>query len=282
MDIFAFPPIAALLNGAYIAVEAFITLITPFAGALSAAIAIVVLTMLARTLLIPVGRSQMKAEWARRRTQPKLAALQQRYRKNPQLLREKTAALYKAENVSPFAGFLPALAQLPVISLVYALFIRVTIDGHANALLGQHLFGASLGTSFIAALGTGNVTSIVVSLVLFALIGVTAWLARRVNVRNALPATSVTAARTASVLSWLPFITVGFAAFVPLAAALYLTVTTAWTLVERSLLRRRFWVSGRPDHPEQQDADGLKRKGNRERNAAAARRAGQGRVAEQQ
>ena len=46
--------------------------------------------------------------------------------------------------------------------------------------------------------------------------------------------------RVAAVLSWAPFITVVFAGFVPLAAALYLTVTTAWTLVERALLRKRF------------------------------------------
>jgi YidC/Oxa1 family membrane protein insertase len=43
-----------------------------------------------------------------------------------------------------------------------------------------------------------------------------------------------------SMLSWLPFITVVFAAIVPLAATLYLTITTTWTLVERTLLRRSF------------------------------------------
>jgi membrane protein insertase Oxa1/YidC/SpoIIIJ len=39
-------------------------------------------------------------------------------------------------------------------------------------------------------------------------------------------------------LSWLPFLTVVFAAVVPLAATLYLAVATAWTLVERTVLRR--------------------------------------------
>jgi len=31
-----------------------------------------------------------------------------------------------------------------------------------------------------------------------------------------------------------------FAALVPLAATVYLTVTTTWTLVERAILRRRY------------------------------------------
>lgn len=39
-------------------------------------------------------------------------------------------------------------------------------------------------------------------------------------------------------LSWLPLMTVVIAAFVPFAAALYLLVTTTWTVAERALLHR--------------------------------------------
>lgn len=45
------------------------------------------------------------------------------------------------------------------------------------------------------------------------------------------------AAPGASVLPYLSFGTVLFAAFVPLSAGLYLLTTTGWTLVERALLR---------------------------------------------
>ena len=41
-------------------------------------------------------------------------------------------------------------------------------------------------------------------------------------------------------MSALHYLTAVFAVFVPLAAALYLTVTVAWTLVQRILLRRRY------------------------------------------
>jgi YidC/Oxa1 family membrane protein insertase len=37
----------------------------------------------------------------------------------------------------------------------------------------------------------------------------------------------------------LPYVTVVFAAFVPLAAAIYLLTTVAWTLAERGLFVRR-------------------------------------------
>lgn len=254
VDLFSFPPIAALFNAAYALVEGLTALFLPIAGTAAAAVAVIVLTLLVRTALIPVGISQVKAEWSRRRLAPRLQALQRKYKKNPQLLQQKTMALYKAEKTSPFAGMLPALAQAPVLSLVYALFLRSTVDGHANALLTEHLFGVPLGTSFVHLVTTGAPwPGMAVYAVLFATMAATAWLSRRTALRLALPTASAqhpatrptdAAAPLANLtgfLSWLPFITVVFAAFVPLAAALYLATTTAWTLLERALLRRRYW-----------------------------------------
>lgn len=239
MDPFTFAPIALLLDAVYGLVEGIATLVSPFAGPLAAALAVVVLTLLVRAALIPVGASQVKAEWARRRIAPKLQAIQKKYKKNPELLQKKTMALYKAENVSPFAGFLPLLLQAPVVSLVYALFIHTSINGHPNTLLEETVGGVSLGTSFVSAVGDGMWPGVLVFIALFGVIAVTAWLSRRVALRLALPtAASATLLR---VLSWLPFITVVFAAVVPLAATLYLTTTTVWTLVERAIMRRRYW-----------------------------------------
>lgn len=254
VDLFSFPPIAAVFTAAYALVEGLTALFTPIAGAGAAAVAIVVLTMLVRTALIPVGISQVKAEWTRRRLAPRLQALQRKYKKNPQLLQQKTMALYKAEKTSPFAGMLPTLAQAPVLSLVYALFLRSTVDGHANALLTEHLFGVPLGTSFVHLVATGTLLpGVAVYAVLFAAMAATAWLSRRTTLRLALPTPAVQPtdaaaplANLAGILSWLPFITVVFAAFVPLAAALYLVTTTAWTLVERAVLRRRYWGEAGP------------------------------------
>lgn len=246
MDLFSFPPIAAAFTAAYGLVEGLAALFDPIAGSASAAVAIIALTVLVRTALIPVGISQVKAEWVRRRLAPRLQALQRKYKKNPQLLQQKTMALYRAEKTSPFTGMLPALAQVPVLSLVYALFLRSTVDGQTNALLIEHLFGVPLGTSFVGLVtGGAEVSSLAVFVVLLVIMSVTAWLSRRTAQRLAQPTQSTDAAaplaQLSGILSWLPFITGLFAAFVPLAAALYLATTTAWTQVERALLRRRYW-----------------------------------------
>ena len=236
MDIFSFAPLAALLQFVYSLVSGLAHLVTPFAGSASAALAIVILTLVVRTLLVPVSISQVKAEWHRRRIAPKLRALQDRYRSKPEVLQQKTMALYKAENVSPFAGFLPTLLQAPVVSLVYALFLHPTIAGSTNALLTAQLGPVALGSSLFTAGWPG----VVVFLAILAAMSVVAWFSRRTALRLALPGTDASALLP-RILSWLPFLSVVFAAFVPLAAALYLATTTAWTLAERAILRRRYW-----------------------------------------
>jgi YidC/Oxa1 family membrane protein insertase len=51
----------------------------------------------------------------------------------------------------------------------------------------------------------------------------------------------VSGGRAVSFVTWIiPFASLVTAAIVPLAAGLYLLTTTAWTLAERTVLRRRF------------------------------------------
>ncbi len=254
MDFYSFAPIAAVLDGAYTIVTTLASWLAPVAGSASAATAIVLITLLVRTALIPVGRSQVRAEFSRQRLAPQLQELQRRYKKNPEALQRKTMELYAREKASPFAGCLPTLAQAPVLSAVYGLFILATIAGHPNLLLAEHLGGVSLGTSLVALLGGGAVwPGVLVFAVLLVMIGTTAWFSRRVALAFSARTSAATAApaaagaspdaatimqRLSGPLSWLPFITVVFASIVPLAAAIYLAVTTAWTLVERVILRR--------------------------------------------
>ena len=118
----------------------------------------VLVTLLVRALLIPVGVSQAKAEQTRARLAPRLRELQRRHKKNPERLQKEMLELYRSENTSPFAGMLPVLAQAPVVGILYTLFIRPDIAGHANDLLTHDLFGAPLGTSLVSAVFGGTAT----------------------------------------------------------------------------------------------------------------------------
>lgn len=244
MDPFAFPPLAALLNAAYDALYGLSALLEPLAGASAAALAVVLVTLLVRTVLIPVGISQAKAEQTRSRLAPKLRELQRRHRKNPERLQKETLALYRAENTSPFAGILPVLAQAPVIGILYTLFIRTDIAGRPNDLLTHELFGAPLGTSLVSAVFGGTATAatwLVFGALLLVMI-VVAEITRRVFRPTPVEGdeSPLNSPTMLGIMSAMHYLTAVFAIFIPLAAALYLTVTVVWTLLQRVILRRRF------------------------------------------
>lgn len=255
MDFYSFAPIAAVLDAAYSVVDGLAQLLHPIAGSASAALAVIVITLIVRALLIPVAASQVRAEFTRRRLAPKLHQLQQKYRGKPEELQRRTMEFYAAEKASPVAGCLPTLLQAPVISTLYGLFILQSVNGHPNDLLREELFGVELGDTFSGLLLAGSdPTALIVFAVLMFVIGLVAWASRVVALRFAATAPKIAAPKggagvppmgenVLAALSWMPFVTVVIAGVVPLAAALYLAVSTAWTLVERIILRRAL----RPD-----------------------------------
>ncbi|MBO9625957.1 MAG: YidC/Oxa1 family membrane protein insertase [Microbacterium sp.] len=242
MDIFAFPPLAWLLDTAYRGLAGLSALLEPLAGASAAALAVILVTLLVRAVLIPVGISQARAEQTRARLAPRLRALQKKHKKNPERLQKEMMELYRSENTSPFAGMLPVLAQAPVVGILYTLFLRPEIAGHTNALLSHDLFGAPLGTSLVHMLTGGpfSAPTLLVYAVLLLIMLVVADITRRVFQPAPVDDSPMSSPGMLRVMNALHYLTAVFAVFVPLAAALYLTVTVIWTLVQRALLRRRY------------------------------------------
>lgn len=246
MDLLSFPPIAAILDAAYALLMGLADLLHPLAGSASAALAVIVLTLLVRTILIPAGIAQAKAEQTRARLAPKLQALQRRYKNDRERMSRETMKLYADEKTSPLAGCAPVLIQAPIVGVVYALFLYPVIAGHPNALLTDQLLGVPLGASLVGTMvgGTATGATALVFGILLLVIVVVAEVTRRVfrpvdgGATDAAPGAE-TVARMAG---FLQFGTAVVAIFVPLAAALYLVVTVAWTLVQRIVLRRRFPV----------------------------------------
>ena len=232
-------------------------ILAPLLGGLAAAAAIIAFTVAIRLLLLPLAyfavRGSVRGEGARARLQPKIAELQRRHARNPQRLQEELGALYRAEGSGMFGGCLPLLLQLPFFSVMYRLFADHSVGGAPNTLLRHSLLAAPLGSHWLAGAGPLSAQGAVFA-GLFALLAVVAALAVRVA-RRATPlggtaagsaapgpaAPAAPAGRAVSLVGWvIPFASLVTAAIVPLAAGLYLLTTTAWTLGERTVLRRRF------------------------------------------
>jgi YidC/Oxa1 family membrane protein insertase len=233
-------------------------ILAPLLGGLAIAAAIIAFTVAIRLLLLPLAyfavRGSVRGEGARARLQPKIAELQRRHARNPQSLQEELGALYRAEGSGMFAGCLPLLFQLPFLSVMYRLFTSHSVGGAPNTLLTHSLLAAPLGSHWLAGAGPLSAQGAVFA-GLFALLAVVAVLAVRMTRRatplgvtaagSATPGSATTApaapaGRAASLVGWvIPFASLVTAAIVPLAAGLYLLTTTAWTLGERTVLRRR-------------------------------------------
>lgn len=243
MDLYAFPPVAAILDAAYSLLMGLASLLEPLTGSAAAAASVILLTLLVRAALIPAGIAQAKAEQTRSRLAPKLRELRRRHQKDPERLQRETMKLYADEKASPFAGCLPMLAQAPVVAIVYALFLHTAIAGHANALLSHELVSVPLGTSLVGAVaaGTASLATLGVFAGVLAVIIVVAEITRRAfrpHIETETDAAPLAGAGIARLAGVLQFTTAVFALFVPLAAALYLATTVAWTLVQRLVLRR--------------------------------------------
>lgn len=89
------------------------------------AIAIIILTLLIRSALIPLTRKQLQSTRKMQMVQPHLKELQQRHRGDPQTLMAEQRRLYKEHGVSMYGGCLPLLIQMPFIYALYGAFLTV-------------------------------------------------------------------------------------------------------------------------------------------------------------
>lgn len=194
--------------------------LAPLTGAAGAIVAFV---MIVRLCLHPLARIQVRGEQARAAIMPKLKEIQDKHKNDRDRLNQELTAFYGGEGKGMFAGCLPMLIQLPIFSIMYRLFLSPTVGGHPNLLLTHTLLGTPLSTVFIT-------TPSIAAVCLFAVMaGVATWSAMRITGPKLLRA--------------IPYASVVFAMFVPLAAGLYLLTTTTWTAVERALLTRRAKVA---------------------------------------
>jgi YidC/Oxa1 family membrane protein insertase len=95
----------------------------PFVGF---ALAIVLFTIIIRTILAPLFVRQIRSQKEMQRMQPLVREVQRKHKGNRQKIYEETQALYREHGVNPAAGCLPVLLQLPILFALYQALIRAS------------------------------------------------------------------------------------------------------------------------------------------------------------
>jgi YidC/Oxa1 family membrane protein insertase len=224
--------------------EGLATLLTPSLGGLAAAGAIVLFTVLVRLLVSPLSWLQARSARRGAALAPQIAELRARHKDDPMALATETLALQRANGAGPGLSLLPGLVQAPFFMVMYRL-----VQPGAGALAGV-LAGAFLGVPLTAHLVAGF--PVFAGLLALAT-ALAVWSSARAR-RQLAPAGSLVGAATKAgsggpaevaagpaigrLLTYLPYLTVLVVAYLPLAGALYLVTSTAWTALEQALWRR--------------------------------------------
>lgn len=91
--------------------------------------AIILLTVIVKIATLPLTKKQVESTLAMQNLQPKIKAIQERYKGNQERIQLETARLYKQAGVNPLAGCFPTLATIPVWIGLYQALSNVANEG---------------------------------------------------------------------------------------------------------------------------------------------------------
>lgn len=116
--------------------------------------AIIVLTIIVRLCMWPLNVSQQRSMRMMQTLQPKMKAIQDRYKSNPQVMQQKLMEFYKEHKFNPMGGCMPLLIQMPIFILLYSALMSpqfIQMAGDA-----PFLFVNRLDTTLRASAGVSN------------------------------------------------------------------------------------------------------------------------------
>lgn len=249
--------LSALMQPLYWAVSGLLAfwhwVFSPIFGAdsgLTWVLSIVFLTVVVRTLLIPLFIKQINSARNMQLLQPKLQALQKKYANDRQKLGEATMQLYQEEGVNPMASCLPLLLQMPVFLSLFRVLQGVadgTPRGHffktnpelTESLRNAEFLGAGLSERVFPFLPFGA-TQIMGILLVLLMVG-TLFVTQLQLMRKNMPPESLQgpmAQQQKMMLYIFPVIYAFTSVAIPIGVLIYWLTTNIWTMVQQGILIR--------------------------------------------
>jgi len=146
-------------------------------------VAILLITVIVKAAFFPLANKSYKSMAQMKKLQPEMLLLKERYGDDRAEMQKKTMELYKKEKVSPMAGCLPMLLQIPVFfSLYKVLFVTIEMR-HAPFILWIKDLSAPDPTSIFNLFGLLPISLPAYLLigVLPLIMGITMWIQMKLN-----------------------------------------------------------------------------------------------------
>jgi YidC/Oxa1 family membrane protein insertase len=207
-------------------------------------LAIIGLTFIVRAIMFPIAQKQFQSMAAMRKLQPKMKAIQERFKDDKQRQQQEILKLYQTEKVNPAAGCLPIVLQIPVFYALYkVLLVSVEMRHQPFALWIQDLSAPDPLTPVnLFGLLPFTPPHFLAIGVLPILVGATQWASMKLNPQPMDPAQ----AQIFAIMPWvLVFIMAPFAA----GLQLYWITNNLLTIAQQWWLYRKYGLHFSDTHP---------------------------------
>jgi len=117
-------------------------------------VAVIIFTIIARVILLPLTIRQIQSSRKIQALQPAIQELQRKHGKDAQRLQQETMALYKENKANPVSGCLPMVFQLPLFLGIYQAVFHLTSVAPAEYAAAKMLTvlqtAGNMGTTIVA------------------------------------------------------------------------------------------------------------------------------------
>ena len=198
-------------------------------------VAIMLLTLIIRSLMFPIAQRQFHSMAQMRLVQPKMKALQERYKDDKPRQQQELMKLYKDEKINPLAGCLPIVIQIPIFYALYKVLMLTIEMRHQPFALWIKDLSAPDPAHFLNLFGLLNFTppSLLALGPLALILGVTMFLQFRLNPQ----ATDPVQQQVFKIMPWMfMFIMAPFAA----GLLLYWITNNCLSIAQQQFMYRKF------------------------------------------
>ncbi len=208
------------------------------------AVSIILLTIIVKIILSPLSVKMFRSQKKMATIQPKIKELQEKHKGDKNAFAQASMSLYKEHDVNPLGGCLPILIQLPIIWMLYKVFI----DGLKNESLGAlYSFVHNPGVINTNGLGFLDLTSPYPVLAILAGLGqgIQSWISIQLQKSQAAStgnsATDNPALKmTQQMLYFFPIMITFISWSLPAGLVLYWVTSTVWAIMEQLYIRRKY------------------------------------------
>ncbi|MFJ9466338.1 membrane protein insertase YidC [Streptomyces caniferus] len=232
-------------------------------------LSIVSLVVLIRICLIPLFVKQIKSTRNMQALQPKMKAIQERYKSDKQRQSEEMMKLYKETGTNPLSSCLPILAQSPFFISLYQVLSHIaqnkTVGVIDQPLLESaqkaHIFGAPLAAKFmdsaekIQSLGASVLDVRVVTIIMIVLMSASQFYTQRQLMTKNVDLTVKTPfmQQQKMLMYVFPIMFAVFGINFPVGVLVYWLTTNVWTMGQQMFVIRRNPTPGSKAFAERQE-----------------------------